>query len=199
MKKNTILFFGLTFSLGFAQNGLYVNNGTSIFIEKNVLFYSKGNLNVKASKIKNKGNFILKGDASSFFKILNSDGSLSSYSDVANNGGAFINLLNNPNNYLLTNFSTKGENFSYGQLYINGFPQSNISAFVDVEHRNANHGAYQQIGLPFYNKNLSELNSELGKTFSSIRWSQNEILKYNNNTVVFDNLDFSTPLTDATG
>ena len=36
MKKNTILFFGLTFSLGFAQNGLYVNNETSIFIEKNL-------------------------------------------------------------------------------------------------------------------------------------------------------------------
>ena len=199
MKKNTILFFGLTFSLGFSQNGLTVNNGTSIFIEKNVLFYSKGNLNIKASKIKNKGNFILKGDVSSFFKILNSDGSLSSYSDVANNGGAFINLLNNPNNYLQTNLSAKGENYSYGQLYINGIPQSNISAFVDVEHRNANHGAYQQIGLPFYNKNLSELNSELGKTFSNIRWSQNEILKYNNNTVVFDNLNISTPLTDATG
>ena len=140
--------------MGFSQNGLNVNNGTSIFIEKNVLFYSKGNLNIKASKIKNKGNFILKGDVSSFFKILNSDGSLSSYSDVANNGGAFINLLNNPNNYLQTNLSAKGENYSYGQLYINGIPQSNISAFVDVEHRNANHGAYQQIGLPFYNKNL---------------------------------------------
>ena len=199
MKKNTILFFGLTFSLGFAQNGLYVNNETSIFIEKNVLFYSKGNLNIKASKIKNKGNFILKGDVSSFFKTLNSDGSLTSYNDVANRGGYFINLLNNPNNYLQTNLSAKGENYSYGQLYINGIPQSNISAFVDVEHRNANHGAYQQIGLPFYNKNLSELNSELGKTFSNIRWSQNEILKYNNNTVVFDNLNISTPLTDATG
>jgi hypothetical protein len=39
----------------------------------------------------------------------------------------------------------------------------------------------------------------LGKTFSPNRWTQNEILKWNNSKVVFDNLDYSQPLDDATG
>lgn len=198
LKKGKYIFFLLLFSIVYSQNGLYVN-GSSINIERNVLLYSKGNFYIKDSKVKNKGNFILKGDASTFFRTLNSDGTNSSYNEVRNKGGMFINLLNNPDNFLSPNLLPIGENFSYGQLFINGFSQSNLSAFVDIEHRNVNHGAYQQIGLPFYNKNLVELNSELGKTFSNVRWSQNEILKYNNNTVVFDNLNFSTPLTDATG
>ncbi|AZZ59764.1 T9SS type A sorting domain-containing protein [Riemerella anatipestifer] len=42
------------------------------------------------------------------------------------------------------------------------------------------------MALPFYQKQLSSLNSELGKTFGQTRWSQNEILVFNNATVVSD-------------
>lgn len=89
---------------------------------------------------------------------------------------------------------------TYGQLYINGLDQSNITATVSKEFRAVRHGSltgsyFQQIALPFSGKAISSLSTEFGKTFVTQRFTQNEVLKYNNLLVVSDhytNLDTTT-------
>ncbi|KHD90243.1 hypothetical protein AH06_00150 [candidate division TM6 bacterium Zodletone_IIa] len=79
-------------------------------------------------------------------------------------------------------------------INISGIPQTNITGIVDQEYRAVNHGTYQQIGLPFYDKTASTLSAELGKTFTNARYSKNEILAYSNPTVVSMNVDITTKL-----
>ena len=43
---------------------------------------------------------------------------------------------------------------TYGQLYITGIPQNNITGSVDKEYAVTKHGVYQQIGMPFNGKHL---------------------------------------------
>ena len=195
-KENLIFLFSFFHILFFSQeNALNVKNGNYLFIDKSVLFYNNGSFKIQNATVKNKGNFLLKGSNLSNFITLNEDGSPTTITDLENNkGGIFTNFLNEESNYLLPNTTSKGNNYSYGQLYLSGFNQSNISAIINEQYRNANHGTYQQIGLPFYGKSLNELSSELGKIFTPTRWSQNEILKWNNQKVVFDNLNYSQPI-----
>ena len=202
MKKITlsVILLGFTFNDYSAQQvTVHIENAGIFYVEKNVLTSINGGVQIKG-KFKNRGNVLLQGFSDSVFKTLKEDGSNAEFSDLQNGtSGQFLNILNNPDNYELTNTTALGNNYSYGQLYISNFNQANIKGFASAEYRNVNHGAYQQIGLPFFLKNLTELNDELGKTFSTRRWTQNEILKWNNNKVVFDNLDYSQPLNDATG
>lgn len=202
MKKITlsVILLGFTFNNYFAQQvTIHVENTGIFYVEKNALTNVKGGIQIKGI-VKNKGNVMLEGFSDSVFSTLKQDGTNAEFSDIKNGtSGQFLNILNNPENYALANTDPLGNNFSYGQLYISNFNQSNIKGFASAEYRNVNHGAYQQIGLPFFLKNLTELNDELGKTFSTRRWTQNEILKWNNSKVVFDNLDYSQPLDDATG
>ena len=202
MKKITltVILLGFTFNDYSAQQvTVHIENAGIFYVEKNALTNVKGGIQIKG-KFKNKGNVMLEGFSDSVFKTLKEDGSNADFSDIKNGtSGQFLNILNNPDNYELPNTTALGKNYSYGQLYIKDFNQSNITGFASSEYRNVNHGAYQQIGLPFFQKKLTELNDELGKNFSPNRWTQNEILKWNNSKVVFDNLDYSQPLDDATG
>ena len=202
MKKITlsVIIIGFTIKDYSAQQvTVHVENTGIFFVEKNTLTNIKGGLQIKGN-FKNKGNVMLDGFSDSVFSTLKQDGSNADFSDIKNGtSGQFLNILNNPDNYELPNTAALGNNYSYGQLYISNFNQANIKGFASAEYRNVNHGAYQQIGLPFFQKKLTELNDELGKTFSERRWTQNEILKWNNNKVVFDNLDYSQPLDDTTG
>ncbi len=177
---------------------IHVEKNALFYVEKNVTTSVNGGVQLKGDW-KNRGNVIISGYSNSIFSTLKQDNSLANITDIQNGtSGKFLNLLNTPDNYALPNTTFLGNNYTYGQLYLKDFSQSNITGFVSTEYRNVNHGGYQQIGLPFYEKKLTELNMELGKTFSSTRWSQNEILKWNNNNVVFDYINPILPLNDAT-
>src|SRR5690606_36215399 len=106
-------------------------------------------------------------------------------------GGNIILRLNDPANH-----SAAVNPSTYGQLYISGLSQGSVSAVVDKEYRTAKHGTYQQIALPFYNKQLSSLSGtgigSFGKTFSNVRYSKNEILTWSNATAVSENLNVSS-------
>jgi hypothetical protein len=178
---------------------VFNNKNTPDYIYKITNQFLVNFINVKVviqikGKFKNKGNVMLEGFSDSVFSTLKQDGTNANFSDIKNGtSGQFLNILNSPENYALANTDPLGNNFSFGQLYISNFNQANIKGFASAEYRNVNHGAYQQIGLPFFQKKLTELNDELGKNFSPNRWTQNEILKWNNSKVVFDNLDYSQP------
>ena len=181
------------------QTTIYVGNKGTFYVAKNSLTSVKGGVQLKGY-FKNRGNVMLYGFSNSIFSTLKEDGINAQFEDLKNgNSGGFLNMLNEPENYVFPNTLPVGNNYTYGQLYISNFNQLNITGFASAEYRNVNHGSYQQIGIPFYGKNLNELSSELGKSFTPTRWSQNEILKWNNSKVVFDNLDYSQPLDDATG
>lgn len=174
-----------------AQNktfALHSEPQSEIYISSEALVSVMGSITVDEGKIQNRGLFRSKaGNAADVFSISNSANS------------QFINVLNQPLNFSITNTIEKGNNYTYGQLYVSGYAQNLIDGKVIQQYRNVNHGSYQQVGLPFFNKSINTISTELGKTFSPVRWSQNEILKYNNGRVVFDNIDFESPLNDATG
>lgn len=179
-----------------------VGDGAVMHIGKNALVYNGGGLQIKSGGfVENHGNVMLVGSGSDFFKTLNASGNDKTEAEaVAKVGGQFVNVLNEPAGYAGKNNTASGDVFTYGQLYITGFPQSNLTGYVNQEHRNVNHGDFQQMALPFYDKTLSTLSTDLGKTFSTVRWSKNEILKYNNPLVVFDHYtSLATKLSDPTG
>ncbi len=55
-----------------------------------------------------------------------------------NGGGNFINKLNDPNNYASVKTHSSPSNYTYGQLYISGLTQNNVTAIVDQEYRAVN-------------------------------------------------------------
>lgn len=187
MKKNllTIGLLALNLSLG-AQVVCHVDNGGILFVGENALVYNGGGVQTKGNGIYDiRGNVMIEGDGSAVLKTLNTTGGNKT------DGGNFILRLNSP---------ASSATSTYGQLYINGLSQSNMSAIVDKEYRTPAHGSYQQIALPFNNKLISSLSGSssaigtLGKTFTNTRYSKNEILTWNNLTAVSDNL----PVTSVT-
>lgn len=169
-----------------SQVVVHVDPGATFYVGENALVYNGGGVQTKGNGIYDiHGNVMIEGDGSSVFRTLDAAGT-----GNKTDGGNFILRLNDPANY-----STS----TYGQLYINGLTQSgNITAVVDKEFRTAKHGTYQQIALPFYNKTISSLSGTasqigtLGKTFTNVRYSKNEVLTWNNATAVSDNLSVSS-------
>ncbi|WP_128572555.1 T9SS type A sorting domain-containing protein [Chryseobacterium sp. P1-3] len=108
-------------------------------------------------------------------------------------GGNIILRLNTP-----ASFATS----TYGQLYIDGLSQSNITGIVTKEFRTTSQGSgnyFQQIALPFFGKALSSLSTELGKNFDTGRYS-NPILKWNNTNAVSDHFtSLATTTSDGSG
>lgn len=190
MKKNllTLTLLG-GFFLAKAQASVsYLDTNAKVYVAKNALVYNGGSMIMKGNaQVLNHGNVMIVGGASDYFRTLDASGNPKLESNA---GGNFINKINEPNNYGSINSSNPAVApvYTYGQLYISGLPQLNIDGFVDQEYRAVKHGAYQQIAMPFFFKTLSTLSSsaELGKGFTNTRWSQNEILKWNNTKVVFD-------------
>lgn len=190
MKKNLLMigFLALSVTLG-AQIVCHVDTEGVLYVGKGSLFYNGGGLQMKGNAVfENHGNVMVVGNGTTdVFKTIDAAGA---DKVETNGGGNFINKLNEPTAYASTNSinPTTPPVYTYGQLFISGIIQNNIKGIVDQEYRQVSHGAYQQIGMPFYSKSASTLNSELGKVFSTVRRSENEILRWNNSRVVFDNL-----------
>lgn len=178
-----------------AQNVLvHVDDAATTYVSKGTLLYSGGGLQMKATgKVENHGNIMVSGAASDSFKTIDAS---NVDKTEATGGGNFVNMLNEPTAYnqVNTNSSSATPVYTYGQLFISGIPQANLTGIVDQEFRAVNHGTYQQIGLPFYDKTASTLSAELGKTFTNTRYSKNEILTWNNSTVVSENFSTSSKL-----
>lgn len=200
MKKKLILMGLLCLFSGaytYAQTGnvlCHVGSNAKIYVAKNATVYNGGGLKlVDNAIVENHGNVMIVGGASDIFVTFDNSGNAKT---EANGGGNFINRLNEPDNYNKVNTSTLPSQFTYGQLYISGLTQDNVTAIVDQEYRQVKHGAFQQISLPFFNKTFSTLSTEFNKTFTNTRWSQNEILRWNNANVVFDFVSTSTTTTN---
>lgn len=193
MKKNKLL---LSISLCavtamYGQAPLFhIDNDGLFFIGENALIFNGGSLQTRGTGLYDiHGNLMVVGNSSSFLRTINVD------DDAEKLSGANIVLrLNDP-----LNFATS----TYGQLYISGLSQSNISAIVDKEYRDNKHGQtnyFQQMALPFYQKKINTLSAELGKTFANQRWTQNEILKFDNiNVVSIHYTDLQSNTIDPTG
>ncbi|QQV01694.1 MULTISPECIES: T9SS type A sorting domain-containing protein [Chryseobacterium] len=205
MRKNllTIGLLAVSFSVQ-AQNNvlLHVDATAKMYVSKGTLVYNGGGLQVKSTgNIENRGNFMVVGTSSDTFRNLDSAGN-----PVINGaGGWFVNKLNEENSYNLVNptwadavtTTPPTPVYTYGQLFIDGIPQTNITGVVDQEFRQVQHGSYQQMGFPFYDKTISSLSqtstltpqtTALGKIFNNTRYSGNEILYWNNTSVVSQNL-----------
>lgn len=198
MRKNllTIGLLAVSFSVQ-AQNNvlLHVDATAKMYVSKGTLVYNGGGLQVKSTgNIENRGNFMVVGSVSDVFKTIDAT---NVDKTETNAGGNFVNKLNEPTAYgtFNTNDPLATPTYTYGQLFISGIPQANITGIVDQEFRATSHGTYQQIGLPFYDKTASSLSAELGKTFSTSRYSQNAILYWDNTNVVSRHLtNLSTKL-----
>ncbi|WP_027376768.1 hypothetical protein [Kaistella palustris] len=192
MKKNLLAVALL--AIGYfvpAQNVLVnVNPGGTFYVGENALVYNGGGVQTKGNGIYDiHGNMMIVGGTNDVFRTQNAAGT-----GPKTDGGNIILRLNNPANH-----SSPTAPSTYGQLYINGLPQTGgITAVVDKEYRTAKHGTYQQIALPFFNKTISSLSGSastigtLGKTFTNVRYSKNEVLTWNNTTVVSDNLSVAS-------
>ena len=185
MKKNLLTVALLALSLtATAQNVICsVNKDAVFFVGENALVYNGGGIQTVDNAVYDvRGNVMIEGGSSDDFKTLKAD------LTEKTTGGNFILRMNTPGSP-----STS----TYGQLYINGLSQLKVTAVVDKEYRTAKQGTYQQVALPFNNKLISSLSGtpsdigSLGKVFSNARYSQNEILTWNNATVVSENLSVS--------
>lgn len=191
MRRNLLTVALLALSLSVtAQVICHVDAGGLFYVSENTLVYNGGGVQTKDNGIYDiHGNVMVVGSGSSdVLKTLTSTGA-----DKLT-GGNIILRLNTP---------ASAATSTYGQLYINGIAQGNLTAVVDKEFRTPKHGTtnyFQQIALPFYNKTLSTLSTEFAKTFGTTRWTQNEILKHDGRYAVsrhYTNL--STQITDPTG
>lgn len=185
MRRN--LLAAALLALGFpssAQILVHIEPNTLFYVGESALVYNGGGLQTKGNGIFDiRGDVMVEGGSTDELRTLDNNGTGNKY-----DGGNIILRLNNPANH-----SDSVNPSTYGQLYISGLMQNNISAIVDKEYRATKHGTYQQLALPFYDKPISSLSGTgigtFGKMFSNVRYSQNEVLVYNNVTAVSDNLN----------
>lgn len=192
-----------------AQVLCHVDTNANMYVSEGTLVYSGGGVQTRDNGLLDvHGNVMVVGAAGDAFKTITAAGG------DKTDGGNIVLRMNTPASYATS---------TYGQLYVDGLTQSNVTGIVSKEYRNAKHGEgnfYQQMALPFSGKVLSSLSGELNKTFSGTRYSKNEILFWNNATVVSEtkplasttvpfgyymlgslnnNLDLSTPPGGANG
>ena len=190
MNKNLLIAASfLSATLGAQAPIFKVSDDVAFYVDQNALVYNGGGIQtIGAGLYDIRGNVMVVGSSSDVLSTLQTGGA------AKTDGGNFKLRLNDPVNYTTS---------TYGQLYITGLTQANMTAIVDKEYRVAKHGAtnyFQQIALPFFDKTLSTLSTELFKTFGVTRFTQNEILKWNNALVVSDHFKtLETKTTDATG
>lgn len=167
-----------------------VGDGAVMHIGKDALVYNGGGMRIVGSGlVQNHGNVMLVGSSADKFRtVTTSDVDKAEGSTVVN----FINKINETGAYASVNTPANPSVYTYGQLYISGLTQGNITGIVDQEYRNVKHGDYQQLGVPFFNKTFSTFSTELGKTFVNSRRSKNEMLVWNNPKAEFDNVDVNS-------
>ncbi|AZA53279.1 T9SS type A sorting domain-containing protein [Chryseobacterium sp. G0201] len=168
-----------------AQNVLlHVDDTATTYVSKGTLVYSGGGVQMRGNGlVENHGNFMVSGTTTDSFKTITTGGTDKPEGSATSN---FINKLNEPDNYLLANANDGGVTapvYTYGQLYITGVPQGNITGIVDEEMRQAKHGDYQQMGIPFFQKSVASLGTDVGKTFTPVRGSKNDVLYWHNTDV----------------
>lgn len=124
-----------------AQFVSYVGKNAQVNVKKGALVSNYGGVNVvQDGKISNSGDIMVVGNkTTSEFKTAGK--------------GHFVLNLNDVANYTTS---------TYGQLYITGFAQGKITGVVDKEYRAAKNGSMQQMALPFYDKTLVDLATDLG-------------------------------------
>ena len=188
--KRKIFTLGLL-SLAFSANAqslLGVQDQASLHIKEDALIYSGGEVKTVADGvIDNFGNVMIVGGG---FKTVTASNTNKT------NGGNFILRLwsNATTNGSIVNGGTV---IKYGQLYIdNQTSQAQVTGIVDKEYKDNSHGAYQQMGIPFYKKNFSELSTELGANLSGNRWNRTGVLVWNNSKVRFDHFNPTNNTTD---
>jgi hypothetical protein len=172
MKKN-LLALGLLATVGSAQAQnvlLHVDDTANMYVSKGTLVYNGGGLQSRGSGIIDlHGNMMIVGTASDDIRTVSTAGTP--------NPSNVVIRLNEPSTPVIS---------TYGQLYIQGIPQNNITGIVDKEYAATEHGSYQQIGIPFIGKSFSSLSTELGGNFNNSRWQGREILKWSNSNLRWD-------------
>ncbi|SEQ04177.1 hypothetical protein [Epilithonimonas lactis] len=151
IKKLFLLNCGFLSSLGFSQVLTYVGSSALVTIQPQTLVYNGGGLETAASAtINNAGNIMLRGTA------------------TGNTTTEPRLTINTASNFRIV-ASTTNAATDYGQLYITGISQGNISGKVQKQYRSeyingntTDNTGRQQIGLPFYNFTIPELESVFG-------------------------------------
>ena len=183
MKRNiiTLGMLALGFLTKAQTNDLtYVADGTEMTIAPELLYsVNQGKITIVGTgKITNSGNVMIVG-GSGGFRTLTTAG-------LPKTGGG---------NFILKMYDDNLSNLRYGQLYIKGPNQSQVTGIVDKEYKDNHHGSYQQISMPFKSKALLELSAELlssGHTFKfgdAGRRSGEGVMRYRNLYARFDNLE----------
>lgn len=192
MKNNLILVASLLSGVVIAQTPLFqVGNNSKFFVEENALVYNGGGLQTIGDGLYDiKGNVMVVGSSTDVLRTSAMGGG------TKTNGGNIILRFNGTE-------SQTDANASYGQLYITGLTQNNITGIVDKEFKTPKHGSgnyFQQVALPFFDKEFNTLSNEFGKTFGTTRYTQNEILKWSNlNVVSIHYTDLTNKTFDPTG
>ncbi|WKS94908.1 T9SS type A sorting domain-containing protein [Riemerella columbina] len=179
--KKQLLLLGSLGLISFSNAQLTtVTPNTTVYVTEGALLYSGGEVKtIGNGVIDNSGNIMINGGG---FKTVNTNAT------AKTDGGNLILRITDKNVNALR----------YGQLYITGVAQTDVTGIVDKEYLDKKHGTYQQIALPFYQKNLADLNSEFSKTFEDKRYSQNEILYYKNAEVYAQNKGVTSQTTTNT-
>jgi len=198
MKKN-LLAIGLLAIVGSVQAQtvlLHVDDTAKMYVSSGTLVYNGGGLQTKGTgNIDLYGNMMVVGNSSS--DVVRTLTTTNTLKDTGSN--IFLRL-----NTATTPTPTPAVSATYGQLYITGISQANITGIVDKEYANNKHGAYQQIGVPFFNKTFASLSNDLAggapaNVFDEVRWGGKEILKWNNSAMQYDGSIIPTaPIPNAT-
>ncbi|GEJ47716.1 T9SS type A sorting domain-containing protein [Chryseobacterium sp. ON_d1] len=155
-----------------AQILCHVDTNANMYVSEGTLVYSGGGVQTKGNGLLDvHGNIMVVGSATDSFKTIDAAGA------DKTDGGNIILRLNTP-----ASFATS----TYGQLYIDGLSQSNITGIVTKEYRTTSNGSgnyFQQVALPFFGKAFNSLSAEVGKTFNTGRYD-NPILKWDNANAV---------------
>lgn len=171
-----------------AQILCHIDTNANMYVSDGTLVYSGGGVQTKGNGLLDvHGNVMVVGAAGDAFKTIDAAGA------DKTDGGNIVLRLNNPGSYATS---------TYGQLYVDGLTQANITGVVSKEFRTDRHGNgnyFQQIALPFYGKTLSTLSTEFAKTFNTGRYS-NPILTWDNTGAVSNHFTNLSSLTsDGTG
>ena len=153
-----------------AQNVLlHIDDAANTYVSEGALVYTGGGVQTRGNGIMDvHGNVMVEAGTTDAFRTITTAGA------AKIDGGNIVLRLNDP-----TNFTTS----TYGQLYINGLSQANITGVVSKEFRTPRHGNsnsyFQQIALPFFGKTIGSLSTEFAKTFNTNRYG-NPVLKWFN-------------------
>ncbi|CAI8932089.1 T9SS type A sorting domain-containing protein [Chryseobacterium sp. IT-36CA2] len=159
-----------------AQILCHVDTNANMYVSEGTLVYSGGGVQTKGNGLLDvHGNIMVVGSGSDAFKTIDAAGTADK-----TDGGNIILRLNTPGTFASS---------TYGQLFIDGISQSNITGIVTKEYRTASNGSgnyFQQVALPFSGKAFNSLSTELGKTFNTTRngTNANPILKWDNMNAV---------------